>query len=38
MQDIFFVRFHEVTLLIYLLSISCYFYDFFNKNHKIRTL
>lgn len=37
MQDIFFVRFHEVTLLIYLLSISCYFYDFFKKNHKIRT-
>lgn len=38
MQDIFFVRFHEVTLLIYLLSISCYFYDFFKKNHKIRML
>ncbi|MGN5882253.1 MULTISPECIES: cytochrome C assembly family protein [Staphylococcus] len=38
MQDMFFVRFHEVTLLIYLLSISCYFYDFFKKNHKIRTL
>ncbi|AYU55435.1 cytochrome c biogenesis protein [Staphylococcus debuckii] len=36
MQDVFFVRFHEITLLIYLLSISCYFYDFFKKNHKIR--
>lgn len=36
MQDALFVRFHELILLIYFFSIACYFYDFFNKNFKIR--
>ncbi|PTH59099.1 cytochrome C assembly protein, partial [Staphylococcus arlettae] len=36
MQDALFIRFNELILLIYLISIACYFYDFFNKNFKIR--
>ncbi|RIM74737.1 cytochrome C assembly protein, partial [Staphylococcus arlettae] len=36
MQDALLIRFHELILRIYLISIACYFYDFFNKNFKIR--
>ncbi|MBF7016901.1 cytochrome C assembly family protein [Staphylococcus durrellii] len=38
MQDGLFIRFHEIILFIYFVSISCYFYDFFRKNFKIRRL
>ncbi|ASE36280.1 MULTISPECIES: cytochrome c biogenesis protein [Staphylococcus] len=36
MQDTLFIRFHELILLVYLISIACYFYDFLNKNYRIR--
>ncbi|MBL7573390.1 cytochrome C assembly family protein [Staphylococcus saccharolyticus] len=38
MQETLFIRFNEVILIIYLLSIVCYLVDFINKTHKIRTL
>ncbi|HCX8925679.1 TPA: cytochrome C assembly protein, partial [Staphylococcus aureus] len=28
MQENLFIRFNEIILLIYLISIICYFYDF----------
>ncbi|HCX9029433.1 cytochrome C assembly protein, partial [Staphylococcus aureus] len=36
MQENLFIRFNEIILLIYLISIICYFYDFVQKSHKIR--
>ncbi|HDH1905897.1 TPA: cytochrome c biogenesis protein CcsA [Staphylococcus aureus] len=38
MQENPFIRFNEIILLIYLISIICYFYDFVQKSHKIRSL
>ncbi|PTY64279.1 cytochrome C assembly protein, partial [Staphylococcus aureus] len=38
MQENLFIRFNEIILLIYLISIICYFYDFVQKSHKIRSL
>ncbi|MCU5746074.1 cytochrome c biogenesis protein [Staphylococcus sp. SQ8-PEA] len=38
MQDTLFIRFHELILFVYLISIACYFYDFLNKNYRIRNL
>ncbi|MGD3154886.1 inner membrane protein YpjD [Staphylococcus warneri] len=36
MQENLFIRFHEIILIIYLISIVCYFLDFVRKSHKIR--
>ncbi len=36
MQETLFIRFHEIILIIYLISILCYFIDFVKKSHKIR--
>ncbi|MBI5972697.1 cytochrome C assembly family protein [Staphylococcus caledonicus] len=38
MQETLFIRFHEIVLIIYLISILCYFIDFVKKSHKIREL
>ncbi|AKC76002.1 cytochrome c biogenesis protein CcsA [Staphylococcus sp. EG-SA-6] len=38
MQETLFIRFHEIILIIYLISILCYFIDFVKKSHKIREL
>ncbi|ORO17413.1 cytochrome C assembly protein, partial [Staphylococcus aureus] len=38
MQENLFIRFNEIILLMYLISIICYFYDFVQKSHKIRSL
>ena len=37
MQETLFIRFHEVILIIYVLSLLCYFWDFVRKTHKVRT-
>nr|WP_263313050.1 cytochrome c biogenesis protein [Mammaliicoccus sp. Marseille-Q6498] len=37
MQDIVSVRLHEIVLVIYMLCLGCYFYDFIQKNSKVRT-
>ena len=36
MQETLFIRFHEVILIIYVLSLLCYFWDFVRKTHKVR--
>ncbi|RRJ17765.1 cytochrome C assembly protein, partial [Pseudomonas aeruginosa] len=36
MQENLFIRFHEIILIIYLISIVCYFLDFVRKSHQIR--
>lgn len=38
MQETLFIRFHEIILIVYLISILCYFIDFVRKSHKIRVL
>lgn len=38
MQETLFIRFHEFILIIYILSIVCYFVDFIRKSYKVRTL
>ncbi|MBO1198470.1 cytochrome c biogenesis protein CcsA [Staphylococcus simiae] len=38
MQENLFIRFHEIILFIYLISIICYFFDFVQKSHKVRNL
>lgn len=38
MQENLFIRFHEIILIIYLISIVCYFLDFVRKSHQIRVL
>ena len=38
MQDIIAVRLHEVVLIIYMICLGCYFYDFIQKNNKVRKL
>ncbi|MGW9857311.1 HemX protein [Staphylococcus hominis] len=38
MQETLFIRFHEIILIIYLISILCYFIDFVKKSHKVRVL
>lgn len=38
MQEFLFIRLNELILLIYLLSIACYFFDFVRKNHRIKTI
>lgn len=38
MQETLFIRFHEIILVIYLISILCYFIDFVRKSYKIREL
>ncbi len=38
MQENLFIRFNEIILLMYLISIICYFYDFVQQIHKIRSL
>ncbi|RZI11875.1 cytochrome C assembly protein, partial [Staphylococcus aureus] len=35
MQENLFIRFNEIILLIYLISIICSFYDFVQKSNKI---
>lgn len=36
MQDLTAVRLHEIVLIIYMVCLGCYFYDFIQKNSKIR--
>lgn len=38
MQETLFIRFHEIILIIYILSIVFYFIDFISKSYKVRTL
>lgn len=38
MQENLFIRFNEIILLIYLISIICYFMILYKKSHKIRSL
>ncbi|EKU50179.1 cytochrome C assembly family protein [Staphylococcus massiliensis] len=38
MQDSIFIRFHEIILLIYVLSIGFYFIDFIKHNYKVKML
>ena len=36
MQDVISVRLHEIVLIIYMICLGCYFYDFIQKNSKVR--
>src|SRR5699024_2464919 len=38
MQEFLFIRLNELILLIYLLSIACYFFDFVSTKHRIKTI
>lgn len=36
MHDVITVRLHEMVLIIYMICLGCYFYDFIQKNYKVR--
>ncbi|TDM10665.1 cytochrome c biogenesis protein CcsA [Macrococcus lamae] len=38
MSDIFMIRLHEAILFIYMLSVACYFFDFVQKNNRVKKI
>ncbi|GAB0237334.1 hypothetical protein JPSP12_04950 [Staphylococcus pseudintermedius] len=38
MEEAFFIRFHEVILLIYLVSMVCLIIDVFQKNYRLQNI